>query len=294
MSRRKKDRGQKQLQGPKSTPITPVPVVVPHPVPAVPTETDERQDRRIMWSIAGTVVALLLNVVLAYLTFKSAEFAKKSAREAEEANKLAQIAQDRAAGKVQATFDFAVETTREPSVLNNLTRKKDGYDEQVLRLESVDELLRWGPYVRVANTGTEPIDAIKIEVNYLIGAAYGTGVQQLYPVPFVLNDVSTHEATAFGKLGPKQTAKVLLNQMILGQIARMNWKDFTEKDHHGIFSVSVFCRLVGSASYDQVANNRQKFLNFHWRRTGFKQDSKPVKDVLDMKTAAWIEPSKEK
>src|SRR5207248_992886 len=116
--------------------------------------------------------------------------------------------------------------------------------------------IRWEPHVRIKNTGTDPIDAIKTDIDYLVGAAYGVGVQQLHPVPVVINEVSSHEATTFGKIMPGQTAKIGLAPLLLNQISRLNWQDFADKDHFGIFTVNVYCRLARSTSYDRIDEKR--------------------------------------
>lgn len=271
-------RGQKDK--PKKPPA-PVLQAPPAPTPSVTTETDKRQDRRISLSLAVAGLSMLISLSSAY-------FAYRSANESAEANAISRAAQDRAAGKVQARFEF-VDEDRDPIHLKKYMRKQDGYDRDVFRIESVDELIRWGPRVTIKNTGTEPIDAIKADINYVIGSAYGVGVKQLYPVPYVMNEISSHEAVNFGKLMPGKAAQVTLSSLLLRQISRMNWKDYGEKDHHGVFTVEVYCRLVGSTSYDKMEEKRPKVFEFHWRPAGFKDDAVHVKELLEMKPSVELQ-----
>ncbi len=287
MAKHKHGKSRQKQQSPANNPLAPI-TSGTQPAP-IESETDKRQNRRIKFSLWGVGVGFLLNALGLYFAFSSAESSKKSAKEATESNKISQAAQDRGAGKVQARFEFLEDKNRDQTRLKDFVRKKDGYEQQVLRIESVDELIRWGPNVRIKNTGTEPIDAIKTEVNYVLGSAYGAGVEQIYPPPIIVNEVSSNEASSFGKLMLGESARIDLAPLLLHQISRLNWQDFAEKDHQGIFTVSVYSRLVGSASYDRMEPNRPKVLEFHWRPAGFKNDAKHVKELLDIKPSVKIE-----
>ncbi len=202
------------------------------------------------------------------------------------ANKIAQAAQDRATGRIQARYEFVVEPTPHPDRSKEFLRKREGSDQMILRIESADELMRWSPYVRIKNTGTEPIDAIKTDVHYDLGAAYGAGVRQIEPAPMVINETSTYEATAFGKLEPGHSARIFVAPLLLNQITRLNLKEYADKDHFGMFTVRVYCRLVGASSYDRMPDEKWVALMFHWRPAGFLPDAKHVKELLEKKP--WI------
>jgi hypothetical protein len=279
MSRKnnRKNRGQNQQPPPAPPPAQLVPQAG-----SKETETDKRQDRRITWSLVGSAASFLLSLA-------SGVFAYRSANEAAEANSIARAAQDRTAGKVQAHFEFIEEKDRDPNRFKEFMRKKDGFDQQVFRIDSVDELIRWAPHIRIKNSGIEPIDAIKIDVEFAIGAAYGAGVQQINPTPIVYSQVSSHEATTFGKLMPGQTARIDMASLLLQQISRSNLQEFPEKDHLGIFLVKVYCRLVGSSSYDRMNKDDTLTFTFHWRPGGFKPDARNVKEFLGHKPQVEIE-----
>jgi hypothetical protein len=263
----------------------PTPVISP-PKPVTETEVDKRQDREITWSFIVAGVSAVLTVASTYYAYQSAQSAAKSADEAVAANKIAQAAQDRAAGKVQARFEFVDDQKRDPERFKEFMRKKDGSDQLVFRIESADELLRWSPYVRIKNTGSEPIDAIKTDVHYDFGAAYGVGVQQIEPAPIVINETSSHEATTFGKLDPGHAARIYVASLLLSQITRLNFRDYADRDHLGMFTVKVYCRLVGASSYDRMPDDQPVALTFHWRPAGFKPDAKNVKELLEKKP--WV------
>lgn len=273
--------------GPTTAPSPPLassPPTTPSPPPPNlgPTETDKVQNRRINWTLAISLASLLVSVL-------SACFSCRSSRESAAANALNRAAQDRAAGKVKARFELVEEKDRDPNRDKPFLRKKDGYDQQVFRIESVDELSRWGPYVRVKNTGTEPIDAMKIEVGYFAGMAYGQGVNQIDPAPIVYNETLSREATGFGKLMPGQTAKVTLAPLFLHQITNLKWTDFPDNDHMAILTVNVLCRMVGAASYDRVEDKQPLAFTFHWRPAGFRPTAKHVKELLEHKPSVEIQ-----
>ena len=205
------------------------------------------------------------------------------------ANTIARAAQDRASGKVQARFGFVENINRDPKKFKEFMRKKDGYDEEVFRIESADELIRWAPNVRIKNVGTEPIDAIKTDVHYMTGNAYGVGVRQIEPEPLVYNEKSSDEAATFGKLMPGKTARIDLSPLLLAQISRLKWQDYPDKDHYGIFNIRVLCRLVGASSYDRMEDDSPMPVHFHWRPAGFKSDAKNVKELMEIKPAIKLE-----
>lgn len=248
-----------------------------HPAPVEPPrsisqkEVDERQDRRITWAQRIAWASALFTLV-------SAGAACWSAWSAHSAYKLT-------SGKVRARLEFVEQKTGKER-FKQFMRTKDGSDQLVFRIESADELARWGPYVHIKNIGGEPIDAIKTEVRYDFGAAYGRDVQQIEPGPIVFNEPSTFEATAFGKLDPGQTAKVYVASLLLHQMMGANFKPYADKDQIGFFAVNVLGRLAGASSYDRMPEDRPVMFSFHWRPAGFKPDADNVKELLAKKP--WI------
>ncbi|CAN5266933.1 hypothetical protein BH10PLA2_BH10PLA2_00980 [soil metagenome] len=234
-------------------------------------ELDARQNRWIKLCIAGNVASFLLNVALAWFAWSSSQ--------------SAQHAVDLVSGKVRAGLEF-VDQKGDEARLKEFMRKKDGEDSIVFRIESADELMRWGPYIQFKNGGADPIDAIKIEVKWEFGAPYGAGVKQILPPPIIVNEKSDFEMTGFGKLDSEKTAKVHLAPLLLQQITRLDFKQFAEKDSVGMFSVTAYGRLAGALSYDQMSGKPRVF-TFHWRPAGFKSNASNVKELLAKKP--WIE-----
>src|SRR6266850_1460152 len=126
-------------------PPAPHPIIA-KPIPGAETEVDKRQDRQISWSFIIAGASFLVSLASAAFTYWSA---KSSAA----ANKIAQVALDRAAGKIQAQFEFVDDQLRAPDRFKEFMRKKDGSDRLVVRIESADELMRWSPYVKIKNSG---------------------------------------------------------------------------------------------------------------------------------------------
>jgi hypothetical protein len=256
---------------------------VRHPIatkrsPGSETVIGKRQDRRISWSSLIIGASFLVSLASAAFTYWQAQSSAA-------ANKIAQMALDRVAGKVQAQFEFVDDQKGAPDRFKEFMRKKEESDQLVFRVDSVDELMRWSPYVKIKNAG-EPIDAIKTDVHYDIGAAYGIAVQQIEPGPIVINETSTYEATTFGKLEPGGTARIYVAPLLLDQITRLKLKDYADKDQIGMFTVTVYCRLVGSSSYDRVGDHQPVVFTFHWRPAGFKPEAKNIKELLEKKP--WV------
>lgn len=184
--------------------------------PAAESEVDKRQNRQITRSNRVAFAALLASLASAIFTGWSGCSTAKSAAEAVAANKIAQAALDRTAGKVQAQFEFVDDPNpHDPNRIRPFMRKKDASDQIVFRIESPDDLMRWSPRVFIKNTGSEPIDAIRADVTYFFGSAYGEGVQQIVPPPLIANKVSTFEGNAFGKLAQGQIARIPLMRVLL-------------------------------------------------------------------------------
>jgi hypothetical protein len=291
MSKRNKNKPKGHIS-PPSLPAS----TAPPPKPVVESAVDQRQDREIRrqdreihWTRISVLAGILLGVASAIAAVWSGCSSAKSAAEAVAANKIAQAVQDRATGKVQARFEFVDDDNRDPDRFREFMRKKDGADQQVFRIENADELVRWSPSVRIKNTGSEPIDAIKTDVHYELGAAYGIGVQQIDPPPIVINETSSHEFTTFGKLDPGRTARIFVAPLLLNQITRLNLKHYVDKDHLGRFTVRVYCRLAGGPSYDRVSDEQPVFFTFHWRTAGFQPDASHVKELLEKKPWVTIE-----
>jgi hypothetical protein len=133
----------KKKTAPHHAPASTPPVSAPKPV--AETEVDKRQDRQITWSQIGAVASIVVSLA-------SAIFAYWAAQSAASANKIAQVAQDRAAGKIQARFEFVDDQKRDPERFKEFMRRKDGSDQLVFRIESADEPMPWAPYVRIRNT----------------------------------------------------------------------------------------------------------------------------------------------
>lgn len=263
-----KNRGQqKGKPTPPPVPSTPTPSAVPPP--AQPKPSWDRSD-----VISG--VALAVSVV-------SAVLAGLAWNESATANKLTKIAQDRAAGKVQAQFELLEDNLGKPQSPKEFMRKREGFDEITFRIESGDELIQWSPYIRLKNTGTEPIEAIKIDVTHLLYAAYGKDVKQIYPEPKFFNDSTNYEATNFGKLMPGQTATIAISSLLVSLMSRNDWKDYADKDRCSIFRIEASCRLVGSQSYDQLPATKARRLEFDWKPGGFEPNAKYVNGLLEKK-----------
>ena len=215
----------------------------------------------------------MISVGSAFFAWQQVQVAKEQAKIAKESvvvsEKQLQVAKetlDRSNGKIRAQFAF-VQSKHNPEVLHRLTRKEEGRDNEVFRLDSLREVVEWGPHVTIQNTGEEVIDGLRTEVAYAHGRAYGFGVKQVVPMPMVLNGASINEVTTFGKLMPKQKAIISLHSLLLDQMMQATSEVYPEKDREGTFKVQVFCRIVGATTYDAIEPKREMTLTFHGKPT---------------------------
>ncbi|WP_439622517.1 hypothetical protein [Gemmata sp.] len=257
---------------------------LPTPAPTTPLESPQHKPR---WDRSDTI-----SVIALVFSFASAVFAGFAWNESVTANNLTKISQDRGSGKVQALFDIVSDNLGKPATPSRFIRKKDGYEENVFRVESVDELMAWSPRVRIKNTGSEPIDVIKVDVTHLECEKYGVGVKQIFPLPRYFYDSTNYELTSFGKLMPGQLADIVFTPLVLSLMTRHDWKDFPDKDRKSTCRVEVLCRLVGSQSYDQMPRDKLRLVEFHWRPAGFEQNAKYVKECLEIKPHVVISDDK--
>ena len=181
-----------------------------------------------------------------------------------------QRAQDRASGKIQAKFEY-IDFHDDPEKMRPFFKKEVGTDKDVFRLDSLDELLRWNPAVKIKNTGDEMIDSIRVDVWFMGGRVYGFGVKQIHPMPMIVNKISSREVSSFGKIRPQRTATIHFLPLLLSQMLQVRSKDFPDKDREDNYRVQVACRLVGAATHD---NSGGLILNLHWKQPGFADEQK--------------------
>jgi len=235
---------------------------VSHPKPVVPTEVDKRQDRELLGRSLETGASFVLNVALACFAYQSAQYAAKSA--------------DEAAGAKQSSRSGTGSRRRQDpkhalssSMIRRaaLTGTRSSCGEGQLRPTGFSYRKRdeTGAMVTVCSDqeyGNRADRCHQDRCPVLWRGAYGTGVRQIEPVPLVINETSSHEATTFGKLEPGRTAKIYVAPLLLNQITRANLKEYPDKDSIGIYTASVYCRLVNASSYDRWPTSSRWCLRF--------------------------------
>ncbi len=282
--RRKKPNGHKTNGNPANQPQV-APLTTQNPT-MVQGEIDHKQRQKINWALGIAIVFAILTLAGVVMTYQAVQAADRQAAEAAAANKLTQTANDRLSGKLKAHFAFVDDkkATVENSKRFMKTAKTERGEEEVLRIDSYDELIRWGPRVTIKNTGVEIIDSVRIEVDYQLGAAYGPSVSQIFPIPLALKNQSDGELTSFGKLMPQKTMTIWYAPLLLEQMMAADFGKFSDNDRWGRFKVRVLCRIGGASNYDQMESTREmmKYELFHWKPSGFK-DEKKVHEIVKMK-----------
>lgn len=232
--------------------------VIPAPSAKTPVPTPQ-------WLSFVPIVISILAMVVSGL---SATFAYRQMA-------INQQNQDRATGKIRANFAFVEVQGYDPDSVKEFIRKQVGTGHDVLRIDDVDELVRWAPFVRIKNTGDEVIDGIRLEVEFLQGRTYGVGVWQVAPYPIIHNDTSARDVSSFGKLLPNHTASCFVAPMLLEQMLQTRQLGpFPDADREDYFRIRVYCRLVGQSTYDAIEPQASVMLRFDWRQSGFEDETK--------------------
>ena len=215
--------------------------------------------------------ALIVSVWSLTVTNRQADINQKQADINQRQADTNQRTQDRATGVTKAQFEF-VDSQPKSELLKPFMRIPEGTstpEGEVLRMDTLNELMTWQPHVNIVNTGTELIDGIRAEVWYDIGHAYGPGVKQVYPVPIQATESTIVDISGFGKLKPKQKASVAIMPQILNQMMQASTEVYPGKDRSGLFKVKVLCRLVGATTYDSMEPQKEMRFFFHWKHSVF-------------------------
>jgi hypothetical protein len=154
-------------------------------------------------------------------------------------------------------------------------------------LENVDQLVGWGPYIEVKNTGDEVIDGIRVEVEFTVGALIGVGVTQKWPIPYAVTQASTLEPPWNGKLLPGHTATILIVKPLLEQILKARMDDVPNGEYIGDFHVRVLCRMTGGAGYDRPEPQKTATLHFAWLPSGFPDQQ--CKKILEVQPRVHVD-----
>lgn len=230
----------------------------------------------IPWSILISTASLIVATLAYNVNSNQADTNKKQAEINQKQSEINQQNQDRATGVTKAQFDF-VDEKPSPESLKPFMRKPEGSplkEDEVLRMDTLNELMTWQPHVTIQNTGTELIDGIRAEVWYDIGHAYGLGVKQAYPIPVQATESTIVDITGFGKLKPKQKAVLAIMPQILNQMMQASTEVYPGKDRCGLFKVKVLCKLVGATTYDSMEPRKEMRFFFHWKNSVFSDREK--------------------
>jgi hypothetical protein len=261
--------GNRNRQRPK---VAVAPQTVPQraaPQQTAPSQTASQQaatPKPVPWAILISLLAVVVSIISLCVSVHQADINQRQFE-------ISQRTQDRTSGKIRAQFAF-VEEKSDPSSLRPFMRKEVGKENDVFRLDSIDDLLRWQPHVSIRNTGDEIIDSLRIDVRYMFGRKYGFGVEQKMPIPIVANETSSSEIATFGKLMPKQKATINLVPLLLDQMRQSSSEVYPDKDQEGQFMIQVYCRVVGASAHDAMEPRKHMTLGFHWSQAVFADHDK--------------------
>jgi hypothetical protein len=190
---------------------------------------------------------------------------------------LGQVGQDRASGKIRTKFEFVgVGNTDEKTLAPFYKMSFMGF--QMVHLEDVSRLVRWGPYVEIRNTGSEVIDGIRGEIQFTDGVV---SPPEGMRIPYALNEPTDVEIPLKQKLHPGQTATVSIMKPLVAQILKVQGQATGEKwKRNGRFPVRAYCKIVGGpTASDRPEPFKEASLRFSWIPEGFTRDD--CKGVLE-------------
>ncbi len=242
------------------------------------------QDRenRGRWS-AGDIVGLVGGVagviggIIAVLSWLEA---KESREIAADAQKLSQESFDRSTGKCTAklTVDSFSPTVDE---IPEQFKFSSFFGTEVVRFESLDQLIGLNPCLTVRNAGDEVIEALRVETKFVYGIIDGRDLppeKQFAPTPWVLKQVEREDHELGRELKPGERAAIPIARGLVSQMLEAQAADRARKDHYGMFEIRCYARMVGVSSFDG-ADYPLVVMSFVWLPEGFTEDK--CREFLD-------------
>jgi len=192
-----------------------------------------------------------------------------------EAMALSQKSYDRDAGKVTAKLKVLEGLLADGFIPEPLMYHISG--SEVVRLQKPQHMQMLNPRMVIENTGDEPIDAVRLECNVPFFASKFFKSEPLAEFKALRswrNDqLTTEDYLLPGKLNTGDRAVVPVSRVILTQLARIQDPTLPDSNHHGVFEVKCYGRLVGGTAYDRADSSAYGIpVDLLWIPKGFSPD----------------------
>ena len=257
--------------------------VVGNPVPPVPPKTGDNSPASgggRLW----VILPIVLPIVLSGIAIVIAVWAGWSTQRQTD---ITAEAADRATGKIAAKFELAeyrplpTDFRKEHWVQLPLAAGQSPY------YPDANQLVLNPPVVWINNTGTDAIDAVKVETTFLEGFIDSKRklLDAMNPpkdwykedTPVILRRSERDEHVLQRQLQPGMSLGIPLLRGVLSHIAQAQSRKQTDAMHYARMKTAVTCRLTSSTAYSSDGSEIAYLVN--WLPSGFGADE--VKRVLD-------------
>jgi hypothetical protein len=180
---------------------------------------------------------------------------------------------DRASGQIVAKLKMVGIRPNDRDIPSAYRTKGDLFHNEV-HFNDLDQILAVNPTIVVENNGSEPIDALRVEVQETDGMIDGRDLPAelaTAKTPWVTRQSEVAEYPLNEKLTRGMKASVTIVPGLIGQMSQSQAKDGRNtRDHFGRFKVTVFGRIVGGTTYDRT--DVEMGVQFVWMPKGFPED----------------------
>ncbi len=271
---RKKNNKQSELKAKQADTInTPAAQLAPKdmPPPADLSRTDQIQNYAIGINILISLAAIIVAIVSAVYSYRSAVASEVSAVVAKETN-------ERAAGRVPARVVVVDALPNEETIPEGMRKKVDDADYWTASVDNSESLLRLDPRIVLRNVGDEPVDKIFVrtlhESTWMKNKA---GLPELPPSTMVeqehVDSFELQPKLEKGGVVTIRVAKGILHQMLESQIGKHQ-----EQERFGVFRCIVSAKTVGSTSPDPLVDYIVIRFRILWVPKNFPQ--KDCREIL--------------
>jgi hypothetical protein len=250
-------------QKPPKTPAKPADKLPsPAPAPAAPSRKKWVVIAIAVWAVAWPLATFALPT---WMSFRQAVAAENT--------------DNRSAGKTEAEltilrmFPHQTELPATVRVKNRVVGHLKIGD--AVYFTDLDNLLWTNPSIYFKNTGGEPIDTVRVETRFTQGMIDAIDLPeevQRRKTPWVMKQAEVEEYHLGEKMKHGQLGSVSMVRGLVAQLVQAQATDErAERDHFGMFEVTVSARHVGATAFDVAVGENPLKIKFIWLPKGFSE-----------------------
>lgn len=144
-----------------------------------------------------------------------------------------------------------------------------------IRFTSLNQIRSLKPQLVITNTGTEVIEAVRIEQRLIFLGFQGKDRREEKPwasvAPWALRQSQREEPILSRKIEPGQSAAISLTNGLVTQMmyAAIDSAGPVSRDHYGRFEIKCFARTAGTTTFDDADRFATVMMSFVWVPNGF-------------------------